>query len=150
MAPRRIGAAMAIEVNQALAAHAQGLLDEAAGRGRRAIDQVQADLDQFARLLVHQVRTQNVREQMVIPVPPAAVVERDDEQVPAIERLQHGLPAVLAGDGVAQRAAQPVQDGGAQQETPDAPGLALQHLFGQVVDHVAVVPRESGDEGDWS
>ena len=38
---------MAIEVNQALAAHAQGLLDEAAGRGRRAIDQVQADLDQF-------------------------------------------------------------------------------------------------------
>ena len=47
---------MPTEVNQALAAHAQELLDEAAGRGQRAIDQVEADLEEFARLLVHQVR----------------------------------------------------------------------------------------------
>ena len=47
---------MATEVNQALAAHAQALLDQAAGRGQQAIDQVEADLEQFARLLVHQVR----------------------------------------------------------------------------------------------
>jgi F-type H+-transporting ATPase subunit delta len=47
---------MATEVNQALAAHAQRLLDEAAGRGKRAIDQVEAELEQFARLLVPQVR----------------------------------------------------------------------------------------------
>jgi len=47
---------MATEVNQALATHAQALLDEAAGRGRRAIDQVENELEQFARLLVHQVR----------------------------------------------------------------------------------------------
>ena len=48
--------AMATEVSQALAAHAQALLDEAAGRGQRAIDQVEAELEQFAGLLVHQVR----------------------------------------------------------------------------------------------
>ena len=47
---------MATEVNQALTAHAQALLDEAAGRGQRAIDQVENELEQFARLLVHQVR----------------------------------------------------------------------------------------------
>jgi F-type H+-transporting ATPase subunit delta len=47
---------MATEVNQALAGHAQELLDEAAGRGQRAIDQVAAELEQFARLLVTQVR----------------------------------------------------------------------------------------------
>jgi F-type H+-transporting ATPase subunit delta len=47
---------MATEVNQALAAHAQELLDQAAGRGQQAIDQVAADLEQFARLLVGQVR----------------------------------------------------------------------------------------------
>src|SRR5918998_312764 len=41
---------MATEVNQALAAHAQELLDEAAGRGQRAIDQVEADLEELARL----------------------------------------------------------------------------------------------------
>ena len=47
---------MATEVNQALTAHAQALLDEAAGRSQRAIDQVADELEQFARLLVHQVR----------------------------------------------------------------------------------------------
>ena len=67
-------------------------------------------------LLVQQVRAQHVRKEVVVAIPPAAVVERDHEQVPALQRLQHGLPAVLAGDGIAQRAAQPVQDGGLQQE----------------------------------
>jgi hypothetical protein len=57
---------------------------------------------------------QNVREEVVVAVPAAAVVERDHEQVGAVQRLEHGLPAVLAGDGVAQGAAQPVQDGGLQ------------------------------------
>jgi F-type H+-transporting ATPase subunit delta len=47
---------MATEVNEALAAHAQALLDDAAGRGQRAIDQVTDDLVQLARLLLHQVR----------------------------------------------------------------------------------------------
>ena len=54
---------MATEVNQALAAHAQELLDEAAGRGQRAIDQVEADLEEFARLLdgqVHRARADHV------------------------------------------------------------------------------------------
>jgi len=44
---------MATEVNEALAAHAQALFDDAAGRGQRAIDQVTDDLEQVARLLVH-------------------------------------------------------------------------------------------------
>jgi F-type H+-transporting ATPase subunit delta len=47
---------MATQVSQALAAHAQELLDEAAGRGQPAIDQVEADLEQFARLLLHEVQ----------------------------------------------------------------------------------------------
>jgi hypothetical protein len=53
---------------------------------------------------------------------------------------------VLPGDGVAQRAAQPIQDRGLQQELVDMLGLALQDLLGQVVDDVAVVPGEAGDE----
>jgi F-type H+-transporting ATPase subunit delta len=51
---------MATEVNQALAEHAQRLFDEAAGRGAKAIGQVEADLSQFARLLVTQVRLRKV------------------------------------------------------------------------------------------
>jgi hypothetical protein len=31
------------------------------------------------------------------------VVERDQEQVPSIQRLQHGLATTLSGDGIAQR-----------------------------------------------
>ena len=56
------------------------------------------------------------------------------------------LPPALSGDRVAQRAVEPVQDGGVQQEVADLAGLALQHLLGQVVDDVAVVSREAGDE----
>ena len=96
--------------------------------------------------LVQQVRLQNVREEVVVAVPLAAVVERDQEQVPSIQRLEHGLAAVPAGNGIAERAAQPVQDGGLQQEVPDVIGLALQHLLDQVVDDVPVIPREAGDE----
>ena len=97
-------------------------------------------------LLVQQARLQHVGEEVVVAIPLAAVVERDQEQVAALQRLQHGLAAVLAGDGIAQRAAQPVQDGGLQQEVPDLVGLALQHLLDQVVDDVAVVAGEAGDE----
>jgi F-type H+-transporting ATPase subunit delta len=59
---------MATEVNQALATHAQGLLDEAAGRGQKAIDRVAADVDLFARLLVHQVRLRKALADPALPV----------------------------------------------------------------------------------
>ena len=61
---------MATEVNRALASHAQGLLDEAAGRGQRAIDQVEADLEEFARLLVHQVRLRKALADPGLPPEP--------------------------------------------------------------------------------
>jgi F-type H+-transporting ATPase subunit delta len=62
--------AMATEVNQALAAHAQQLLDEAAGRGQRAIDQVEADLEEVARLLLHQVRLRKALADPGLPPEP--------------------------------------------------------------------------------
>jgi F-type H+-transporting ATPase subunit delta len=61
---------MATEVNQALAAHAQELLDEAAGRGQKAIDQVEADLEELARLLVHQVRLRKALADPGLPPEP--------------------------------------------------------------------------------
>ena len=39
-------------------------------------------------LLVQQARTQHVGEEVVVAVPPAAVVERDQEEVAPLERLQ--------------------------------------------------------------
>jgi hypothetical protein len=39
------------------------------------------------RLLVQQARTQHVSKEMVIAISPTLVVERDHEQVAAIQRL---------------------------------------------------------------
>ena len=61
---------------------------------------------------------------MVVAIPPAVVVKGNEEQVPSIQGLQHGLAIFLAGQGIAQRAAQPAQDGGLEQEAADIVGLA--------------------------
>src|SRR6266567_9627559 len=89
---------------------------------------------------------QHVSEEIVVAIPPAAVVKRDQEQVPSIQRLQHGLAATLPGDGIAQWTAQSAEDGGLQQEGLDVIGLTLQNFLNQVVDDVAVIPREAGNK----
>ena len=68
---------MATEVNQALATHAQGLFDDAAGRGQRAIDQVETDLEQFARLLVGQVRLRKALADPGLPPEPKRALLTD-------------------------------------------------------------------------
>ena len=68
---------MATEVNQALAGHAQELLDEAAGRGQRAVDQVQADLEQLSRLLVTQVRLRKALADPGLPPEPKRALLTD-------------------------------------------------------------------------
>ena len=100
------------------------------------------------RLLVQQARAQHVGKEMVIAIPASAIVERDHEQVRSLQRLQHTVPRsrILTGDGIAQHAAQTVQYGGLQQELADLVGLAFQDLFHQVVDDVAIVAAEPGDE----
>src|SRR5919202_1781538 len=60
--------------------------------------------------LVREVRAKNIGKQMVVAIPPTVVIERHYEQVASIQSRQHGLAIILTGDGIAQRAAQPVQD----------------------------------------
>jgi hypothetical protein len=38
---------------------------------------------------------------MVVAIPPAAVIQRNQEQVPPVQRLQHALATTLPGDGIA-------------------------------------------------
>jgi F-type H+-transporting ATPase subunit delta len=68
---------MATEVNRALAEHAEELLAEAAGRGQRAVDQVETDLVAFARLLVHQVRLRKVLADPGLPPEPKQALLTD-------------------------------------------------------------------------
>jgi F-type H+-transporting ATPase subunit delta len=68
---------MATEVNPALASYAEGLLDQAAGRGQAAIDQVESDLVELARLLVHQVRLRKVLADPGLPPEPKRALLED-------------------------------------------------------------------------
>jgi F-type H+-transporting ATPase subunit delta len=90
---------MAIEVNQALAGHAQELLDEAAGRGQRAIDQVQGDLEQLSRLLVTQVRLRKALADPGLPPEPKRALLTDLGQ----GRLEEASVDLLATVAAHQR-----------------------------------------------
>ena len=68
------------------------------------------------------------------------------EEVAALEVLQHPGAVGAAGDGVAQRPGEPVEDGGAEQEVADLARLPGQHLVGEVVDHEPVAPGERLEE----
>ena len=100
----------------------------------------------FLGPLIEQAGLQHVREQVVVAVPVAPVVQRDQEQVRAVQLLEGDLAVMSAGHGVAQRAAQPVQQTGAQKKGADLFGLPRQHLLNQVVDDVSVVACEAGDK----
>ena len=97
-------------------------------------------------VLAEQVRPEDVGEQVVVAVPAALVVERHHEQVPALQRLQHLAAPGRLGDGVAERAGEPVQDGRAEQEVADVLGLAVEDLLDEVVHDVPVVAGEPRDE----
>ena len=97
-------------------------------------------------LLVEQARLQHVREQVVVAIPPAPVVEGDQEQVPPIERFECGPATVLPGHGIAQGSAHAGQDRCLQQEAPDIIGLTVPDLLDEVIDDVAVIAGEVRDE----
>ena len=89
---------------------------------------------------------ENFGEEVMVAKPLALIIQWDDKEVASLQGLQPRLAFFLVGDGIAQRAVQPVENGGLEQEAPDAFGLALQDLFDQIVHNVAVVPGESPDE----
>ena len=84
-------------------------------------------------LLVQQPGAHHVREEVMVAIPAALVVQWHDEEIALLQRFQEPPAVVPLGDGVAQRAAQPVEDGGTQQEIADICRLASQDLLSQVV-----------------
>ena len=90
--------------------------------------------------------TQRVGEEVVVAVPPALVVERDDEQVLALEGLQHRLTVGATGQGVAEAAGQLVEHGGVEQERAYLVRLPVQHLLDEVVEDEPMASGERLDE----
>ena len=99
-----------------------------------------------ARLLGLQARAQQLGEQVVVAVPLTAAVERDDEQVAAVEVREPRGRAVAAHHGVAQGAGHPPQDRGLQQEAALLRLDPVEHLGRQVVADLLAVARQGADQ----
>src|SRR3712207_5994297 len=65
-------------------------------------------------LLRHQMRRENFGKEVMVAIPVALVIQRNDEEVASLEGLQSSVAFLLVGDGIAQRATQPVENGGLQ------------------------------------
>ena len=74
------------------------------------------------------------------------VVEGDDEEVGALERLEHRAPVCPPGERVAGRPGQLVEHRGGQKEGSDVVGLGVEHLLEQVVEGEPVAGGERVDE----
>ncbi len=85
---------------------------------------------------------QQIAKQVVVAEPRSVLVERDHEQVRALQLPQDLLAVVAFGDGIAQRSGQPREDGGAHQEMADRTRLREDDLVPQVVDQEALVGRK--------
>ena len=93
-----------------------------------------------------QTDPQRVGEQVVVAVPPALVIKRDDEQVLALKGLQHQLTVAAPSESVAQPAGQLVEHRGVEQERADHLRLPAQNLFNQVVKDKPMASRERLDK----
>src|SRR5437868_2971032 len=83
---------------------------------------------------------------MMVAIPVALVVQRDEEQVALLQLLQHVLAIAALRDGVAERTTELVEKRGVQQEGLGAFLQALEDLFGQVVEHEAMTTGEGREE----
>src|ERR1700730_11272006 len=99
------------------------------------------------RLGPGQLAAKHLREEVVIAVPLPDLVQGHDEEVLALEDADDLRCVRRPGDGVAQRRAEPVENGGPHEELPDLGGLAAEHLLGQEVDDEPVIAAELVNEG---
>ena len=63
-------------------------------------------------LLRQQMRGEHFGKEVVVAIPVAPVIERNDKEVAALQRLQPRVAFLLAGDGITERTTQPVKNGG--------------------------------------
>ena len=79
-----------------------------------------------------ELRPEEIAEEMVIAIPPATIVERDDERIGTREILQRTSRVVDAEHRIAQRRRHPIEDRRPEQEALDGPA-AVQHFVAEVV-----------------
>jgi hypothetical protein len=63
-------------------------------------------------LLGPQMRGEHFGKEVMITIPVALVIQRNNKEVASLQGLQPRIAFFLAGDGIAERAVQPVENGG--------------------------------------
>src|SRR5215471_17400695 len=104
------------------------------------------ELGQSRAVALLQANLEEVGEEPVVSIPAALVVKSEQEEVRALDALQHLLTVGPARDRVTEGPAQTFENRGLEQEAPDLVWLPLQHLLGQVVKDVAVAACEARDD----
>jgi len=92
------------------------------------------------------VVAQHLGKQVVVAVPTSLVIQRDDKQVRPLEHFQHGLAPLLTRHRIAERSAQALQETGAQQKRLHRLRLPREHLFREVVEHIAMAAGEGREK----
>ena len=110
-----------------------------AGRSSRYHGRPGVELRHHLRLPPQQLGVQQLTEQVVVAVPLAPAVERDHQQVAALQPIEHAAGSLAAHGHVAERTGQPVEDRRAGQERDVGPRHPVEELRAQVVAHEAVV-----------
>ena len=105
------------------------------------------ELRRTARLAVLELDLQQLREEVMEAVPLAPVVERDEEQVAARERVEPFGSAPLLVHRVAQRTAQPIKDRSAEHQRLLRRIVRLEHLLHEEIDHGPARGAEAAHEG---
>ena len=105
------------------------------------------ELRREARLAVLELDQQQLREEVMEAVPLAPVVERDEEEVAARERVEPFGSAPLLVHRVAQRTAQPIKDRSAEHQRLLRGIVRLEHLFHEEIDHRPARGAEAAHEG---
>jgi hypothetical protein len=99
--------------------------------------------DRRQRRLGHpQLVLEQLAEQVVVAVPGTLIVQRDQEEVGALQPVEDPGRVPALGDGVAQWRRQSLQDRRAPQERLDLGRLGMQQLGPQIVDDV---PARAGE-----
>lgn len=84
-------------------------------------------------------------KQVMTAIPLALVIQREEEQVAALQDIQHCSAIIPTGDRITQRRTQPVKNRGLQQEAADHFRL-LKNFFDQIVQDVTVAAGERLDK----
>lgn len=82
-----------------------------------------------------QTGTQSIGEEVVVAVPPPLVVERNDEQVPALEGLQHRLTVGTTSQGIAETIGHLLEHTRVKQKLAHPVRLPAQNLLNEIVEN---------------